>query len=144
MSGYLLFLSLIIQVTSHNLQQQLPLKTHRKLSRDINSGSLYISTVFHPVEGVSHSVRSLTVDFLSRTHKHGLINCLDCTTVFLNPGFSACSNIGIVSAGTTSCASGNTGYTSVSGIDLEELDVFEECCSEVEGLSDDSDPGNNE
>ena len=128
----------------HNLQQQLSLKTHRKLSHGINSGSLYISTVFCPVESVSHTVRSLTVDFLSRTHKHGLTNCLDCTTVFMNPGFSASSSTGIVSAGDTSCAAGNTGYSNVSGVDLEELDVFEECCSEVEGLLDNSDPGNRE
>lgn len=126
----------IPQTSLTNIQQQLQLKSkYKKLPQGRNPGYLYISTVFRPVESVTLTVNSLIVNYVSRTRRHSLANCLDPTTDFLNPsvhGFSSIS--GSVHTGTgytTDLTGSSTGHTGSFVLD-------DQICSDEECMSDDS------
>eukprot|EP00731_Ephydatia_muelleri_P033334 Em0028g9a len=70
----------ITQIIQHLLPLQIKLP-----SGMMDAGSVFISLVFRPVASVLNTVLSLKADYVARTHKHSLANCLDLTTHMLNP-----------------------------------------------------------
>ncbi len=112
------------------------LKSSKKLPSGCDPGHLYVSTVFRPVENVCFTVNSLLADYVSRTRKHSLANCVDTTTDFLNPAVH-----GFSSGGTGSqigYAAGRTGI-GTGYVGLIDFEVYEES-SEVECTMEDSGP----
>lgn len=70
----------ISQIIQHRLPLQLKLPTGI-----MEAGSVFVSIVFRPVASVLNTVLSLKADYMTRTHRHSLANCLDLTTHMLNP-----------------------------------------------------------